>query len=363
MGQGVDEAISGRARSITVVRGLVAVMVMFHHAAPLLPLVDPHYVEPAFGGFFGFSSGRIEFFLVASGFLIGQRHIGDIGHPDRLPGFVTRRLLGIAPLYWLVLGGLLMLGMTSIGYHHVAYPSLATIVSSILLIGPDSHDTVLAVAWTLYHEMLFYAVFACALINRRLGLWVAAGWALLIFGQVAGITVGGLPAYVTDPINLLFFIGFGAAVGFRQARGMPAGWLAALAVVIAAGLLSDTTRSAEPDFSRQWLWGVAWAAAIAALMTWEARRAFAAPRAFCRLGEAAFALYLIHLPLLTQMAHLGRWLRGNWAGTIAAEPVLLLMGSSVIGAALAVHHWIERPMQSWLRTRRRGRDLSGWLPS
>ena len=47
------------------------------------------------------------------------------------------------------------------------------IVASLLLL-PHGREPLLAVAWTLEHEMLFYCVFALALIRRELAVPLSA---------------------------------------------------------------------------------------------------------------------------------------------------------------------------------------------
>ncbi len=97
------------------------------------------------------------------------------------------------------------------------------------------------------------------------------------------------------------------------------------------------------------LWGVPSAILVLALAAQETRRG--APRwmsAFTTLGDASYALYLLHV-LLLDIALLSIKALGGTAEHAIAWGAIGV-GVSIIGA-LAAHHFVERPMLRNLRSR------------
>ncbi len=338
----------GRSDSITALRGIIAVLVLVHHGLPLLNLFNNGPPSPAILTIFGFPDGRIEFFFVVSGYFIARRHVDDIGQPGAIRDFLRRRFHSIYPGYWLILGGLLLLGLSPIGYTHVSYPAARTIVSSVFLVGIDDRDVVLPPSWTLFHEVLFYGVFAAALASRAVAMGLALGWAILILADQAGMTLRGIPHYVIDPVNLLFGMGAGAALWARRRPRVPGRALLAVSIVTAAMLLHQDGPIGEAP--GHLLWGLVWMAAITGFVGIEAERRLPVPASLLTLGRASYMIYLMHLPLQSQSfqvvmrLHLDRFLNStDW---------LLLSTAIIVGLAIAANILVERPLQSWLRQRR-----------
>jgi hypothetical protein len=98
------------------------------------------------------------------------------------------------------------------------------ILSSILLVHLGSLETIIHVAWNLFHEMMFYVLFSGVVLSRvfgysLLGLWFGASALMLV------IPFGGpfLQEYLS-PHHLLFALG-PAYRGTLQDEGPVAGWL------------------------------------------------------------------------------------------------------------------------------------------
>jgi len=145
---------------------------------------------------------------------------------------------------------------------------------SFLLV-PDETFPLLAVGWTLIHEMYFYLVFAIFLALRLRVLAGLVGWGVLLLVMVATVPdqVAASPVLrlVTNPLTLEFMMGAVVGVLWRNRR-MPgviaagAIGLAALAVSIGylAPLLSLVT-SPHLDVWRVIIFGVPSALLIYAL--------------------------------------------------------------------------------------------------
>jgi len=150
--------------SLQVFRGLAALAVVVHHAAlstrDFVSAVPAAWMRASYLGALG-----VDFFFVLSGFIIMHAHMRDAGNALAVKPYLAKRLARIFPAYWPV--GLAMLGL------YAALPGLSasggrefSYVSSVLLL-PADLPPALSVAWTLVHELMFYAVFMLWFVSRR----------------------------------------------------------------------------------------------------------------------------------------------------------------------------------------------------
>lgn len=148
--------MSEKLDSLQIFRGLAALGVVVHHAA----LGTNAFVEeiPVWVNFI-FEHGflGVDFFFVLSGFIIMNSHYSDRKSILSLKTYFWKRFVRIFPPYWPISIALIS------GY--VIFPTVShgvrsdfSFLSSLLLL-PDTSPPALSVAWTLIHEMLFYAIF------------------------------------------------------------------------------------------------------------------------------------------------------------------------------------------------------------
>jgi len=210
--------------------------------------------------------------------------------------------------------------------------------------------------WTLNYEMAFYALFALGLGFSRRGAvaWLAGALVLLV---LAGRLMPAPPAplaFWSDPIVLEFALGAGLAL--LRAEGLRLGSPVRIALA-AAGLFGLATAPAEPAL-RLFAWGLPAAFLVAAAVLGrdrpEAVRGGMAAwvlGAAERLGDASYALYLIH-PFVLRAVREGL-LRTGLAPLLGPWPSLVVMVALTLPAALLVHRLVERPLT---RLVRRGLD-------
>ena len=343
-------AARGRIASLQACRAMAACLVVLSHnsesifsktkywpANPVGHLLDPGYIG-------------VQFFFVLSGFIILTVHRGDIGRPDRAARFVRRRVVRIYPVYWVVLAALLAVffAVPSFGEGFERAPDM--ILSSVLLVGgwhlSDTLKpvTILAAAWTLYYEVAFYAVFLLLILRRRLGIAALAAWfAVSAAGIVAGPWPGAAGLYLS-PYNLLFLIGMAAALAV--ARGpvpMPALFAGGgLVVFFAGGADAAVGPGLLDDTSRSLICGLGSAAALVGLVELERSRGLRVPRWLVMLGEASYAIYLVHLAVLVLLAKVVS--RLTWRGTV--PPGGWYAGFAVVAvlAGVGFHLVVERPL-------------------
>jgi len=263
--------MTGRLKSIDVLRGLAACAVVLRHS-------DDRFL---------FGSIGVDFFFVISGFVMAQLY------RDRSAArFLFDRAWRIFPIYWVALLPWLFV-RTANGSDVTVDGTLA----SFLLI-PNwfgINGTYLGVAWTLLFELLFYAGVALAI---RLGSFILP---ILLFA----VALVARP-YVDLP--LLHFLGspmifeflFGVAIASMPVRRLPG------IVLMAAGAfwlflfpnsgLEDyrVAMSYGPAVSRVLLWGLPAAAIIYGMLGMESAFKGRLADTLLVLGAASYSIYLVH---------------------------------------------------------------------
>lgn len=146
-------------------RALAALLVVLFHAE----LLFEHYFGAApFGRPFALGHAGVDFFFVLSGFILMWVHGRDIGPPGQLAPFARRRLRRVMLPYWVVLALILPVYWLVPGFGQGFEREPTAILAAITLF-PDPRGYTLAVAWTLTHELIFYALFGLLIAAPRLG--------------------------------------------------------------------------------------------------------------------------------------------------------------------------------------------------
>lgn len=274
----------------------------------------------------------VVLFFILSGYWVSQRWLG--GGAGVL-AFAIARLLRVWPLFALI-GGLTWVGLGWLGLPRTGDP-----VSGLLLLGSASrNDMLIGVAWSLDLELQFYLCLPV--------MWLAAqrlpAWQLWLLGGAAW----GLGIWLMDRSAwsfLLYLPAFAAGMWLARSRWCP-GSAAVLAGVGGFGLLAGlialwpSTRPLlikSPDMSLlvEQLGHLGWAMLLLPLVA----RVLSGPadRRDRRLGDAAYALYLVHSPVITLLIA-GLALEGL-ALKLAALPAVAV-------ATLIVHFWIDVPLEA-----------------
>lgn len=318
-------------------------MVVLYHASNKVFLAPKYWGDHVFGGFFDFGHAGVEFFFVLSGFIVAYIHARDIGHPDRLGRYVRNRFVRVYPVYWIILVG--FLALTTLGFSTSVTVTPSMISSAFLLIGPETQPTVLAVAWTLFHEIAFYAVFGVAIVMPRIGFAVVGVWLTGIAAAVAGR--GFLPAYLGQPINLLFLLGVGSWwITTRWERSLPLAYAFIGAACILALGIENVFNPVFSQTGRQLLFGTASAMVIVALVAAERRQAIKIPAILSLLGAASYSMYLVHFPLLGMLARVHNV---AFVRTLPIEVMFFALVTVAVLGGVAFHLWVELPVLAFAK--------------
>jgi peptidoglycan/LPS O-acetylase OafA/YrhL len=328
--------------SLQVGRGIAALFVVGFHTSAIFSLPKYWHAYPFLTIFQPGNSG-VYYFFVLSGFIIAYAHESDIGRPHRLFRYVRNRIRRIYPMYWLVSAAALV---ASILLFHQRFETLF-LVGSFTLIPVEGDRGNLAVAWTLFHEMIFYVLFACLILSRKWGSAILATWAA---GCLLGVFVVPRAAFLSTlfaPINLLFFVGLGAFVIIRRYR-LPQAWAVggSGAIIYAAIWIYQAVRpDDQTGASLIFAYGMACGLIVLAFADLDLQGRLSAPKSFRLLGDASYSIYLTHFLLLSLLAKI--FFRGR--AFMPESVAFLSMAILATLAGVGIHLCIEKPITRALR--------------
>ncbi|WP_165359405.1 acyltransferase family protein [Lichenibacterium minor] len=339
--------------NIQVLRGLAALAVVTFHARGEvdgvgMPTRLPSFLAGAFG---------VDVFFVVSGLVMVYASAPLFGAARAVLPFIGKRIARVVPLYWAVTALFVLLAPAAArgGLGHGAFNRyLALSLAFVPYAGPVNDDAtpVYSTGWTLSYEMAFYACFAATLaLPRRAAVAVlVCGFAALVASAKA-VALPGWLAYLGASNVLEFAAGLLIAElalsGLRLPR--PAA-LALAAAGCAAALAAAPVSDAWWGEWRGVVWGLPAAAIVAAAALCPAAEGGGPVRRWLeRLGDASYALYLVHEGLnVAAAAAVGRW---GGPSRVPAGAYLLGLVGLALAVGFTVHRRFEVPVTRWLQRR------------
>ena len=353
---------------IQILRGLAAAMVVCHHYLASQvergAAVSHWWLE--FGG-----SG-VDIFFVISGFImmITQSDASGKKREYSARNFLTRRLMRIAPLYWVLTAlafGLASLAGAAVNTQISGEKFLMSMLflpysEGDIVMNLDAHTAyVIPMAWTLTFEWFFYLVFASALAfglhsYARLRFIAVVFIALVAAGLLARPEAPILQV-ITSPLLFEFLLGCAVAVFYLKGLRLHPAIAVALAVT-AVGVLVNQLHGTV--FERTAIWGLAsFGLVMAASLTERELGQSILIRPFARLGDISYSLYLSHFFTLALFVRLQDRLPP--LNESFGIPAIVAFAALNIFVAEMCYRFIEDPSRkffaradfSWLRPKRK----------
>jgi exopolysaccharide production protein ExoZ len=333
--------------SLQSLRGLAAIAVVLYHTRIIL--AQPEYGgydilrEIASRGWVG-----VNLFFVLSGFIIIYAHSHELGRPDRIKNYIWRRFVRLYPVYWVVLAVYIVATLLKVAPTKFEWGFL-NILSVVALVKLKEPITLpLQVAWTLFYEIGFYAVFMLLIANRRLGIAAMTLWLLCIL--VNGLVLRDVSMGIFHMWNIYFF--FGLLVFFLYQRldnrfGMRILVVGIISLVAILWLIvGERINDAQKDPLVLLALAPPFALCLLGSALAERAGAFRVNPMLVLFGTASYSIYLVHSPAISLIAILNRKI-----GFGVIPPYLLFavafVGSIVVG--MVVHWFVEKPLLEWLR--------------
>lgn len=338
---------------VQYLRGLCALLVVISHENGFLAFPE-YFGRSVFPSLHEAAVFSVAAFFAISGFIIVATSLDEQGFPliDRR-AFMRKRVVRIVPFLWLCTA--LYTGLRLAGTGSIDTGSLAR----TLVIWPTG-ELRPNVAWSLRHEMAFYAMFALTMLGTRKAGILLLGWLLAPVAVGLWMTLGGQFPSDLEPwsasaalanlvgggangANLQFMSGMVLGMFYlrgRLAQNLPA-WLLPAAFAVACAIV--LAWPLEPGLARHAVW-----TALAAGLVYIACRTGPAPgiagRCGLLFGNASFSIYLVHNLVMLVLLELS--LRAGLAPASAPTLGAYLAACVIVsvGICCAVHHRAERPV-------------------
>lgn len=329
--------------SLQVWRGFAALAVAIYHT--YLIIYQKTNVEifkqVAIFGYLG-----VPFFFVLSGFIILKAHSKEIGTPNRASIYLQKRFTRVYPIYWIcstayILGALVGLGDPDFSWKFWNIVEAYALVDFI----PGSESPPLKVAWTLFYEVQFYFIFVLLILSRSIGQLALAAWVVAI---VLGSAVLGVQSIITSYWNAAFFFGMGAFYLSERVSSSRWPWLMLLGGGILCAVFSRVPVLAIRDSNSPLIVPVClgFSLLIAASVLFEKRRGGGSRSIFTALGDASYAIYLVHSAAISVVVIVLK--RSGLFHQIPASGTFALVLTAAVAAGFVVHWLVERPLLSLL---------------
>ncbi len=288
----------------------------------------------------------VDLFFVISGFIIAHVHFSDIGRRERYIPYIYKRLTRIYPLYWILFLAVMPLYFVVPGAGDDFQRNPVSLIGSFFLL-PVPPKQVIGVAWSLVPEMIFYAMFGLAILNRRLGVAMLSCWSLLI---LVNQFVDLAPNYAISELLSVRFFGFFVGIGIAVL--MPAWKIPPLPLFVGAFLFlalpHALLQSGETQLFLSYFVPVYLAGGIlVGLAVSLDNRNQPAPKPLVLLGNATYSVYLFHW--------LVGWILQNAiqklgiGASIPAIPCFLFLVVAMLAAGYTVHVFLEKPIMALSR--------------
>jgi exopolysaccharide production protein ExoZ len=322
--------------SIQYLRGIAALLVVFHHSRnPQSWLYNP--IEGL-----EFGTAGVDVFFILSGFIMFVA-----ARDEPTPEFFRRRIVRIVPLYWIATAAVVILKIATTGAPDSNY--LTRLMLSLAFVPHYNSATpaeifpVLVPGWTLNYEMFFYVIFGIGLALRGVVLFPLILIPVLVALHPLAISNGN-PAAITytDPLMLEFLLGL--LLGKAYIQHPFAAGIALLAPIGAVAILASDLL----EGSRILESGLPALAVVAGALAFEQSGGLPRLRLLKLLGDASYSIYLFHTLALFVVARIVH----RFFPTPSVEQfwTMFVLGvATAVMCGLIAYLFIERPLWAALR--------------
>ena len=297
------------------------------------------------GYWFDMGAAGVHVFFVISGFVIMHTSYGSRSEGMPTGRFLLKRFVRIFPIYWICC-------VAYVVYHSIFGAGynlpLGTWIGAIFLMPGDS-SRIIGPGWTLSFELFFYLSFATILRLRALtAATLLTGLFVATIALQFVVRFPGPLRIAHNPLILEFVAGCWLAYFYDRIRfgsfGLGLAATCTGVLLFVAGALVDYR--SIPLFI---VWGIPSIFIVAgALMMEQSGRLSRSIERLGRLGDSSYALYLIHVLIISMALDAG--LR-NLVPLPAAQAIGMTLVLALVCGILAamIFDFVEKPLLRWLR--------------
>lgn len=328
-----------RIHSVDILRGLLALGVMFYHYSYYIGFEIP---QPLLSFLYKTGIYAVEGFFVLSGFSLYW------AYRDRPPFdgasyliFLTNRMLRLAPLF---AAALLLQVYIFVRIDPANIPSIGRFLANLTLTFGfyDMSMSSLTGGWSIAVEVVLSVIFPVLLLlqiklQRRFVIVIAALAILLFFWQ-------GKENYVAPPNHIMFFAG-GVFIGYLRKEGYQISPFVFWTSLFAASVSYVWINSDISDYGAllEGLPRITFSTitlALASIFCWsDFRFSRNGVMPLIWLGEASYSIYLLH-PLIFQLQRMYFSYLSNYAALITCVTATLLL-------SWFTYRFFEKPLMSF----------------
>ena len=336
--------------SIQFLRGFAALAVVIHHTGGYVK----RYYEPTllFKDSFSIGFAGVDLFFVISGFIIHFTSKNYLNNPSKLKEYLQKRFIRVYPIYWIITTILFVSSWLIVQILHknifsIGYPeTIITYVQTYTLF--PLHFAINPVTWTLSYEIFFYLCFALMIISKRL--WIIPALILAvsfynIFINIPEIIEVQLSYFnfIFSGYNFEFMLGYLIYQFYEKIKLSNIISVILLIISISIIVFFGYEIGDYDSYKRVLTFGLPSGIILLSLLNLEKNEAISFPKFSLTLGDASYALYLIHFPMMLLMNKLPQILGYNLT---ANQEVLYsyFIIISIIFTSIYVHKWIEMPV-------------------
>ena len=356
---GVSEKVGGIRHNIILKtlqagRGIAALLVVLYHNSHSIFLRDKYWGFDPFHRLFEFGDSGVEFFFVLSGFIIFYVHWLDIGRSEKIFRYLRKRILRIYPMYWVVLPVVTVISLYLFPSNLDFKLDFTTLLSCFLLVHFGSGNVVVGVSWTLFHEVLFYALFALLILNKRFGTVVMYLWLIMSCVFISATGPDNPHEYALSPLrfffsplHLLFAMGMASAWLVHKSKLAYPFWVVVFGVVAYLGLgMQEAYIKAVPRDVLSLLYGVASVCILTGAAVLELQGKLKVAPFLELLGNASYSIYLVHFPVLSLLAKV--FFASGIKDVVPPIIAYIVIAVVAVGAGVVAHLMIEKPLSGFL---------------
>jgi peptidoglycan/LPS O-acetylase OafA/YrhL len=336
-------------------RGVASLLVVLHHATLDAPAF---YQYQPFHNLFYFGMAGVDFFFVLSGFIIYYIHSRDKATLLNIKRYILKRLIRVYPLFFLISFILLL---SYIYFDQTSQRTnlfgLSFLINSFLLL-PSSIPPLLSVSWTLVHEMFFYMLFVLIIINKKVGLFLLFSWGCVILFLNFNDSHLNFPlSFYLNIHNIEFIFWILIALILKRniflftSKYTIYFFILSILIFILNGINQDYHFIKISYLNTTLIYALSSTLIIytLALLSNSSSVNKISNKTLILLGASSYAIYLIHLPILSILhrivvkLHLQLYIHPNI--------IFLLVVLTAILIGILTHIFIEKPMIFFLKNK------------